>query len=123
MVPVHRGPKLVVGAGLRRSLASVVLVLGLGAAGCGSSSTPNPTNHATRVAPGTAPREPGAGKPAVTIGTKNFTEAFILGQLYAQALRAKGFTVNLHSNIGPSEVMDRRLASAAIDGYPEYTGT
>jgi osmoprotectant transport system substrate-binding protein len=123
MVPVHRGAKVVVGTWFRRSLAGVGLVLALGAAGCGSSSTTNTTNQPTTVAPGTAPREPGAGKPAVTIGTKNFTEAFILGQLYAQALRAKGFTVNLHSNIGPSEVMDRRLASAAIDGYPEYTGT
>jgi osmoprotectant transport system substrate-binding protein len=69
------------------------------------------------------PHEPGAGKPAVVLGTKNFTEEFILGQLYAQALRAKGFSVTLKSDIGPSEVMDRKLADGTIDGYPEYTGT
>jgi osmoprotectant transport system substrate-binding protein len=123
MVPFHRGATGVVGAWLRRSLAGGILLLALGAGGCASSSTSNTTNPATTVASGTAPREPGAGKPPVTIGTKNFTEEFILGQLYAQALRAKGYRVSLHSNIGPSEVMDRRLASAAIDGYPEYTGT
>jgi osmoprotectant transport system substrate-binding protein len=111
-----------VGAWLRRLLSAGIVLLALGAAaGCGSSSSTS--SKTTTLTPGTAPREPGAGKPAVTIGTKNFTEEFILGQLYAQALRAKGYTVHLDSNIGPSEVMDRRLASASIDGYPEYTGT
>jgi osmoprotectant transport system substrate-binding protein len=91
---------------------------------CGSSSQPpGPATPATSVKSGTAPREPGAGKPAVTLGTKNFTEEIILGQLYTQALRARGFTVTLKSNIGPSEVMDRKLGSGEIDGYPEYTGT
>jgi osmoprotectant transport system substrate-binding protein len=59
----------------------------------------------------------------VTLGTKNFTEELILGQLYAQALRAKGFAVTLKNDIGPSEEVDRALAAKQIDGYPEYTGT
>ena len=50
------------------------------------------------------------------------TEEFILGQLYAQALRAKGFTVHLIQNIGPTEVIDPRLLAHTIDMYPEYTG-
>ena len=70
-----------------------------------------------------APREPGAGKPPVTIGTKNFTEEVILGQLYAQALRAKGYSVSLNGNIGASEVVEGKLSSGQISGYPEYTGT
>ena len=44
--------------------------------------------------------QPGKGKPAVTIGTKDFTEEFILGELYEQALEAKGYNVNLKKNIG-----------------------
>ena len=44
--------------------------------------------------------KPGTGKPAVTLGDKNFTEQFVLGQLYKQALEAKGYTVNLKANIG-----------------------
>jgi osmoprotectant transport system substrate-binding protein len=106
------------------SLATLAVTgLALAVSACGSSahSTTKPTSSS--VKPGTAPREPGAGKPAVTIGTKNFTEEFILGQLYAQALRARGYSVTLRKDIGPSEVMDRALASAVIDGYPEYTGT
>ena len=66
--------------------------------------------------------QPGAGKPGVTIGTKDFTEEFVLGNLYAQALEAKGYKVNLKENIGATEIIDKALTSKQIDGYPEYTG-
>jgi osmoprotectant transport system substrate-binding protein len=56
------------------------------------------------------------------MGDKNFTEEFILGDLYAQALRGKGFTVNLKPNIGSSELVDKALTSGQIQMYPEYTG-
>ncbi|MGI8430194.1 MAG: glycine betaine ABC transporter substrate-binding protein [Solirubrobacteraceae bacterium] len=59
----------------------------------------------------------------MTLGTKNFTEELILGQLYAQALRAQGFAVTPRDNIGASEVVARKLNDREIDGYPEYTGT
>jgi osmoprotectant transport system substrate-binding protein len=65
---------------------------------------------------------PGEGKPTVTIGTKDFTEEFILGELYTQALEAQGYTVDLKSNIGSTEIIDQALQSGEIDGYPEYTG-
>jgi osmoprotectant transport system substrate-binding protein len=66
---------------------------------------------------------PGTGKPLVTIGDKNFTEQFILGELYAQALEAKGFSVQLNKNIGPTEVTIQALESGRLDMYPEYLGT
>ncbi len=59
----------------------------------------------------------------VTIGSKNFPEAVILGELYRQALEAKGYTVDLKSSIGSTEIIDRALTSGEIDLYPEYTGT
>jgi osmoprotectant transport system substrate-binding protein len=65
---------------------------------------------------------PGEGKPAVTLGTKDFTEEFVLGELYSQALEAKGYTVNLKKNIGSTEIIDKSLTSGQIDGYPEYLG-
>ena len=40
--------------------------------------------------------------PTIVIGTKNFTEQYVLGQLYKQALEAKGFKVNYKENIGSS---------------------
>jgi osmoprotectant transport system substrate-binding protein len=66
--------------------------------------------------------QPGEGKPAVTLGTKDFTEEFVLGELYKQALEAKGYTVNLKKNIGSTEIIDKSLTSGEIDGYPEYLG-
>jgi osmoprotectant transport system substrate-binding protein len=66
--------------------------------------------------------QPGAGKPAVTLGTKDFTEEYILGELYAQALTAQGFTVHLKQGIGPTEVIDPGLLNHSIDLYPEYIG-
>ena len=58
----------------------------------------------------------------VTLGTKNFTEAVIVGELYRQALEFKGYNVNLRKDIGPTEVIDKELQSGKIDGYPEYLG-
>jgi osmoprotectant transport system substrate-binding protein len=66
--------------------------------------------------------QPGKGKPAVTLGTKDFTEEFVLGELYKQALEAKGYKVNLGKDIGATEIIDKALTSGQIDGYPEYLG-
>jgi osmoprotectant transport system substrate-binding protein len=90
---------------------------------CGSSSPSSTSSSGGHVsAPGSA-ELPGRGKPRVVLGTKNFPEAVILGQLYTQALRARGFSVSLKANLGSSEVMAGKLTAGVIDGYPEYTGT
>jgi osmoprotectant transport system substrate-binding protein len=97
--------------------------LALLAAGCGGSDNGGGSSASSSSSSGSAaPAQPGKGKPAVTIGTKDFTEEFVLGELYAQALRAKGYTVNVKRNIGPTEITDKALTSGKIDAYPEYTG-
>src|SRR5215210_7082904 len=68
------------------------------------------------------PALPGEGKPSVRLATKNFTEQYVLGELYSQALRAKGFTIVLKENVGSSEIVDRALEDGVIDIYPEYIG-
>jgi osmoprotectant transport system substrate-binding protein len=65
---------------------------------------------------------PGTGKPAVVIGDKNFAEEFILGALYADALKAQGYSVTLKNNIGSSEITWKALLANQIQLYPEYTG-
>ncbi|MFL5840777.1 MAG: glycine betaine ABC transporter substrate-binding protein [Thermoleophilaceae bacterium] len=60
--------------------------------------------------------------PAITLGTKNFTEQYILGELYRQTLEKNGFRVNLKSDIGSSEIIDKALTAGSLDMYPEYTG-
>jgi osmoprotectant transport system substrate-binding protein len=62
------------------------------------------------------------GPPTVTIGTKNFTEQYVLGQLYKQALEAKGYKVIYKENIGSSELIDTAIKSGKINFYPEYDG-
>ena len=66
--------------------------------------------------------KPGVGKPKIVIGSKNFPEEDVLGQLYTQALKAKGYDVTLKSSIGGTEVVDPAMKSGQINMYPEYTG-
>jgi osmoprotectant transport system substrate-binding protein len=58
----------------------------------------------------------------IRLGTKNFTEQYILGELYAQAMRARGIPVELKSDIGSSEIVDQAMQIGSLDMYPEYTG-
>ena len=53
---------------------------------------------------------------------KNFTEQAILGELYRQALVAKGYEVVLKSDVGSSEIIHRTLRRGVLDMYPEYIG-
>jgi osmoprotectant transport system substrate-binding protein len=71
--------------------------------------------------PGSARPSPQAG-PTIVIGTKNFPEEYILGELYKQALQAKGFTVTNKGSLGSTELIQTALTSGKINFYPEYTG-
>jgi osmoprotectant transport system substrate-binding protein len=60
---------------------------------------------------------------ALRIGSKNFTEQVILGELYAQALEARGTRVDRKLNLGGTFIAHQALVAGKIDLYPEYTGT
>jgi osmoprotectant transport system substrate-binding protein len=105
---------------MARLFALLAVVAMLVVAGCGGDDNGGSSGGGTGSS--SSGGQPGAGKPAVTIGTKDFTEEFILGNLYAQALKAKGYKVNLKENIGATEITDKALTSGTIDAYPEYTG-
>ncbi len=107
---------------MRRALLLLLVPLAVVLAACGSSKKSSSSSSSTTTSSSTASGKPGAGKPAIVMGTKNFTEEYILGQLYKQALEARGFTVELKNNIGASEVVDKALTSGKIAMYPEYTG-
>ncbi len=106
--------------------ASVVL------AACGSDSNSSSSTSASGSASGssttassgnTIQSNPANSSKSVTIGSKNFTEEFILGQIYAQALRAAGYKVKTQLNLGSEQIALRALKSKQVDAYPEYTGT
>jgi glycine betaine/choline ABC-type transport system substrate-binding protein/ABC-type proline/glycine betaine transport system permease subunit len=115
----------------RSVLALLALSLALGLAACGSSNKDNSgggSAAATTTAPAASSKviqknPDNATKPTMTIGSKNFTEQFILGEIYAQALQAAGYKVKKQLNLGSEQIALKALKSGRVDAYPEYTGT
>jgi osmoprotectant transport system substrate-binding protein len=105
-----------------RLLLLLALVASLALAACGDDDDDDGGSGGGQETEQASSDMPGEGKPPVTLGTKDFTEEFVLGELYKQALEAKGYTVNLKKNIGATEIIDKALTSGEIDGYPEYLG-
>lgn len=68
-------------------------------------------------------QRPGGGGDAVTVGSKNFTEELILGELYAQRLEHAGLKVTRKLDLGTTDIAMAALHRGEIDLYPEYTGT
>jgi glycine betaine/choline ABC-type transport system substrate-binding protein len=106
--------------------ALAALIAAVGIAACGSSS--DNTTESTSSAGGKSSAQviqsnPANKKVTVTIGSKNFTEEFILGNIYAQALKAAGYNVKTQLNLGSEQIALKALKSGQIDAYPEYTGT
>jgi osmoprotectant transport system substrate-binding protein len=60
---------------------------------------------------------------SITVGSKDFTENILLGEMMVQALEANGADVTNQVNIGGTEVARDALTSGEIDVYPEYNGT
>jgi osmoprotectant transport system substrate-binding protein len=94
--------------------AGVVLVcvatLALGALGCGSAGGPATSGHAGA--------QPGAGRPPVVLGTKISPVSLLLGQLYAQALRSRGYTVELKATPGTTADVVRALGAGRVGVAP-----
>ncbi|HET7572198.1 MAG TPA: ABC transporter substrate-binding protein [Gaiellaceae bacterium] len=91
----------------------VALLIGLTA--CGGSGSSSGVAGAQKTVARHA-------KPTIVVGNKNFTEEYILGQLYGQALQAKGYKVKFAGSLGSSELADTALTSGKIDLLPEYMG-
>jgi len=62
-------------------------------------------------------------RPLLRVGSKNFTEQLVVGELYAQALEAAGAQVQRRLNLGGTLIAQQALLAGEIDLYPEYTGT
>jgi len=65
----------------------------------------------------------GSSGTPIKVGSKDFTEQFIIGEMYALVLEKAGFTVERKLNLGGTPVAQAGLVSGEIDLYPEYTGT
>jgi osmoprotectant transport system substrate-binding protein len=109
---------------LRTAMAVLfALALTLGVAACGSSDDDSSSTEASEGGGGAIVSNPDNGKVSLTIGSKNFPEQEILGEIYAQALAAAGYKVKTDLNFGPEIVALRAVKSGQISGYPEYAST
>ena len=80
------------------------------------------TAGAAETATGTTAAVSGEGV-TIRVGSKDFTEEFILAEMYAQLLEANGFAVERKLNLGGTPIAHQALLSDEIDLYPEYTST
>jgi glycine betaine/choline ABC-type transport system substrate-binding protein len=111
--------------------ALVALILALGVAGCGGDAEKSGGGSAEKPATGGSEgpastvikKIDGAQGKSITVGSKNFTEQFVLGEIYSQALEAAGFTVKRQLNLGSELIAHKALQAGKVDAYPEYTGT
>ncbi|HET7510170.1 MAG TPA: glycine betaine ABC transporter substrate-binding protein [Solirubrobacterales bacterium] len=107
---------------LRAALAALALALGIAACGGGSDTTGG-TEAEEGGAAGAIESNPENGKVSLTVGSKNFPEQEILGEIYAQALSAAGYKVKSALNLGSETVALKAVKSGQISGYPEYAST
>jgi osmoprotectant transport system permease protein len=61
--------------------------------------------------------------PRVVVGSKNFTESVLLGEIVAGTLESRGFAVDRRFNLGGAWLCHRALLSGDLDVYVEYSGT
>ena len=113
---------------MKRVSMLVAIAASLALAACGGSNDDSTSTSAsgsqTSASSGNTIQSSSANKgKTVTIGSKNFTEEFILGEIYAQALQAAGYTVKKQLNLGSEQIALKAVKSGQVDAYPEYTGT
>jgi len=102
----------------------LALVLSLGVAACGSSDDETSgESTAAESGGGAIVSNPANGKVNLTIGSKNFAESEITGEIYAQALKAAGYKVKTDLSLGSETIALKTLKQGEVSGYPEYTST
>jgi osmoprotectant transport system substrate-binding protein len=89
-----------------RAVGAAVLALALVASACGDDES------------GDVPED----GPTITVGSTNFGEQLILGEIYAQTLENAGYPVERSFNLGSRDVVNPALKSGEIDLMVEYTG-
>jgi osmoprotectant transport system substrate-binding protein len=115
-------------------VAALSLAVGISACGGGSSSsssesteaettTSEETNEESSGGAAAIKSDPANAKVSLTIGSKNFPEQEILGEIYTQALAAAGYKAKSDLSLGSETVALKTLKAGKISGYPEYAST
>jgi osmoprotectant transport system substrate-binding protein len=112
-------------ARLARACAGLAAAAVLAAAcggGSGSGSAPSPAATGASTG-GQIHRDPANARVSLRIGSKNFTEQKVLGQIFVQGLAAAGYRTAAVLGIGDERATFAALRAGRVDAYPEYTGT
>jgi osmoprotectant transport system substrate-binding protein len=99
---------------IRLAAVATSALVALTACGGGDSGSDDPLAGPTQSG--------SAGGGSVVVGSANFPENVLLGEIYAQALEAKGVTVQKKLNIGAREVIYKSIQSGELSILPEYNG-
>ncbi len=99
-------------------MTGATAIAALALAACGANNNP------------TAPAGGGGGSTgssggggSITVGSADFSESQVLGEIYAGAIKAKGISVTTKPNIGSRDVYIKALQDGSIDIVPAYTGS
>jgi osmoprotectant transport system substrate-binding protein len=108
-------------------LLAMLLLASLSLAACGDDDDSSGDGGGTTAAD-TSDTEaivsnPDNGETTIVVGSKNFTEQKVLGEIFAQAFEAAGYNTEKQLNLGDEKTALKALESGEIDAYPEYTGT
>jgi osmoprotectant transport system substrate-binding protein len=104
-------------------LLIVAAAMSLGIAACGDDEESDEGGTEESAESNLIEENPDNAGVQLTVGSKNFTEQIVLGEIYAQALEAAGYDVSTDLNLGSEQIALRALEQGEISGYPEYTST
>ncbi len=105
------------------AILAAALAFGIAACGSSSDSSSGGSSGSTEAEGGAIVSNPENGSVSLTIGSKNFPEQEILGEIYAQGLAAAGYKVKSDLSLGSETVAHKAVKSGAVSGYPEYAST
>jgi osmoprotectant transport system substrate-binding protein len=113
---------------LRIILAMLALALAVGLAACGDDDDDDDGGGQAGTDTGAQQAEQIQSNPdnagtTITVGSKNFAEQRILGEIFAQGFEAAGYKVEKELNLGDEKTALAALEAGEISAYPEYTGT
>lgn len=88
-----------------------------------ADATTAPAEATTAPVEATTAPATGGAKGPIAIGSKDFTEAILVAELYAQLLENNGYTIERKLSLGATPIAQEALVKGDIDLYPEYTST